>query len=408
MREVTVNCFDQTVHKYTTKGCPQGSICGPVFWDVALEPCLNELETMNEVDGVVAYADDIAIVVSGNSRRDLESRANKTLNVLNLWCHNNKLKISIEKSTYMLMRGNLERNPSIKIGLNNLKRTTSVRYLGVMIDEKQNFHDHIKYACSKALKSMNKIISIGQQKFHLPLKIIQTYHNSILVAIIAYGASVWGHRLNIARNAATINSTQRKILIRLSGAYSTTAQDALLVTLGIHPLHLSVLKRSSCYWLKKNNVIRATEVLRNLVTNREEIGRILMDKWQSSWDASSTGRRVYNFLPNVRERLKLSHIQPNRGMVHFITGHGPYNSTLHRLGILNSPRCACGTEQATPEHIMWECNETNEGAIRLGREVIRERNPYYILRNKDMYKMCEELAQRISTFYKFQYINNNL
>ena len=402
-RMVTIKCPDEEISKRISKGCPQGSICGPVFWDIALEPCLYKLQDKKEVRGVVAYADDILIIIEGDSRRELENKSNSVIEVLNSWCNENKLKISTEKTTYMLLRGRLERNPSIKMGNTNIKRTRTTKYLGFVLDEKLNFQPHINYISGKANKVMHKIISIGQHKFHLPLKTLRKYHNAILVAIMSYGSSTWAHRLNIIANAAAIDRVQRNILIRLTGAYRTTAKDALLVTLGILPMHLLIQKRAATYWLKKGKREEAEYILREPIGNMEDIWQCILRKWQAKWDTSPTGRRTYEFLPDIYERLTMKHLQPNKGMVHYITGHGPYNETLHRLGIINSPICMCGETIGTPEHVMWECKNTRRIRPDL-RTILAGRIVYEVIRIEALYQACQQLAGITSNFYKELYI----
>ena len=46
IRKVAVSCPGEIkTEKTTTKGCPQGSMCGSVFWDVALEQGSMSTET---------------------------------------------------------------------------------------------------------------------------------------------------------------------------------------------------------------------------------------------------------------------------------------------------------------------------------------------------------------------------
>ena len=392
----------ENITKTTTKGCPQGSVCGPMFWDLAVEPCLYKLNAMQETDGVIAYADDIAIVISGNSRTELENKAKITLDNLQTWCKQNKLQLSKEKTVYMLLKGNLQRNPTIRTGDFSIKRVKTTKYLGLLLDEKLNFTEHIKYICNKSLKIMNAIISIGQRKFHLPLSTIQRYHDSILAAIISYGSSVWGHRMNLINEAKLVNRVQRSILIRLTGAYSTVAQNGLLVTLGIQPMHLTIIKRAANYWLRKQNYIKATEIIKELVTNRQEIAIEIRRRWQNEWDTATTGRRVYEIFPDITERLQLHYIKPERGMIHFITGHGPFNETLNRLGIKESAECACRNGIGSPEHVVFWCSSTN---VNPGiRQHLIGKNTREILRDMNQYNMCNILTRETFKYIRDKYI----
>nr|CAD7264441.1 unnamed protein product [Timema shepardi] len=85
-------------------------------------------------------------------------------------------------------------------------------------EQRENFTAHIEEVLGRAQRVMNKIISIGQRRFHLPMRIIKTYHQVILLSIVGYGACVWAHRLNVVP-ARAVQSIQRNVLLRLTGAY---------------------------------------------------------------------------------------------------------------------------------------------------------------------------------------------
>ena len=401
-RKVKYKCPGDDVVKTTTKGCPQGSVCGPVFWNLAIEPCLRRMNSIQETEGVIAYADDIAMVIGGNSRSEIELKAKQALKCLHEWCKQNKLQLSQEKTVYMLLKGKLQRNPTIRTDNITVKRVKTTKYLGVILDENLNFHEHIEHICNRSFKIMNKIITIGQRRFHLPLKVIHRYHDSILSAIMSYGSSVWGHRMNLVHEARVVNRVQRSILIRLSGAYSTVPQDGLLVTLGIQPLHLTVLKRAANYWLKKQQYTRAAEIIQEPVINRQEVAKAIKRRWQRDWNLSSTGRRVYNIFPSIEERIQLSYIKPNTGMIHFITGHGPYNSNLNRLGLKDNAMCTCWNDIGTPEHVIMSCIDTNICPI--ARERLLNKNTYEIMRDIDAYEICSFLTKKICKYIKMKFI----
>lgn len=52
----------------STRGCPQGSVLGPVLWNFTYDILLEALNVGHERK-VVAYADDLIVLESGNSRK---------------------------------------------------------------------------------------------------------------------------------------------------------------------------------------------------------------------------------------------------------------------------------------------------------------------------------------------------
>lgn len=49
------------------KGCPQRSVCGTIFCDISISPCLKKLNDLEEVYSVIAYVDEMPIIVEGDS-----------------------------------------------------------------------------------------------------------------------------------------------------------------------------------------------------------------------------------------------------------------------------------------------------------------------------------------------------
>jgi len=48
-----MNTADGVLGKRPTRGCPQGSILGPIFWVLIFQPCLKKLNDLQEVEQVV-------------------------------------------------------------------------------------------------------------------------------------------------------------------------------------------------------------------------------------------------------------------------------------------------------------------------------------------------------------------
>lgn len=81
-----------------TKGCPQGSIYGPIFWDIVMAKLLGTFEDEEFVRSGVTYADDMAEVVEGDSRVMLEIKTINAIEAINRWCRENEVQVAINKT----------------------------------------------------------------------------------------------------------------------------------------------------------------------------------------------------------------------------------------------------------------------------------------------------------------------
>ena len=93
-RRVTYNDGKVNITRSLTKGCPQGSVCGPILWDISFEPVLRALLECEHISSHAAYADDIALIISAESRRELEFKGTEILRLLYQECNKIKLVIS--------------------------------------------------------------------------------------------------------------------------------------------------------------------------------------------------------------------------------------------------------------------------------------------------------------------------
>ncbi|KAK9302499.1 hypothetical protein QLX08_005558 [Tetragonisca angustula] len=120
-----------------SKGCPQGSVLGPQLWNLIIDEAIEDIsETGNQA---IAYADDIAIIVTGNSRKEIEQEANKVTEIL-MQCQKQKLQLSSNKSHMILLKDILDirRPPTVPIGNKSLRMVADTKYLGMYIGTRLN------------------------------------------------------------------------------------------------------------------------------------------------------------------------------------------------------------------------------------------------------------------------------
>ena len=81
--------------------CPQVSASGPEFWNILYNSLLN-LE-YRQYTNVIAYGDDLMILVKGSNQVEVENYANIEIqNVVN-WSRNNKMCFNDQKSKVMII-----------------------------------------------------------------------------------------------------------------------------------------------------------------------------------------------------------------------------------------------------------------------------------------------------------------
>jgi hypothetical protein len=359
-----------------------------------MDNLLTHITTGGDAVSAIAYADDLVILLQGESRKELESLGMRAIEKTNTWCKLNKMEIAVQKTTMLMLKGVLQRDPIIKLNNQSIKRSKTAKYLGVQLDKKLNFATHIEDMCNRSIKTMHNILSLSSRQYKIPLNIAQIYLSGVFSAIIGYSASVWAHRLLSVMPRLAVRRAHRGVLVRFVGAFASTSYEALAIVTDTLPIDYQIRQRAAIYWLRKGNQERVANVLGRQANTNRQIKQIIKSLWEEEWLASVKGARPRSFFPTLQHRQDMIHIVPTQGMVHYLTGHGPYPAHLLKLNLRDNDTCSCG-EQGTPEHIVLRCATGDPIAIQLRLE-LENMDTIEILRDMNKAEILNKLANRIS------------
>ena len=78
-----------------------------------------------------------------------------------------------------------------------------------------------------------------------------------------------------------------------------------------------------------------------------------VDKWQKVWNQTTEVNITKDYFPIVAERLNMK-IMLNQHLTTIMTGHGNIKAYLYRFKLTDSPKCPCGKNDQTTDHL-FEC-----------------------------------------------------
>ena len=126
-------------------GVPQGSILGPTLFSIYI----NDIVQASSLR-VRLFADDSALIMSDKSMETLNIKVNNELIKITNWLNNNKLSLNYTKTSCLLISpqvNNLEL--VVRINGNHIKISDAVKYLGITLQPKLRWYNHINILCKK-------------------------------------------------------------------------------------------------------------------------------------------------------------------------------------------------------------------------------------------------------------------
>jgi hypothetical protein len=246
-RSAIIRSGQEEYEHLINQGCPQGSVIGPTLWLILYDSLIRKM-TKKSRPGVetnfVCYADDALLQVRGSDIDDLFHYARTLLMEIVDWGKEVGLSFNASKTEIMVVHRfkppiSLEKPflfPLDREGNSQLIRlSTTMKYLGVILDEKFNFLPHMKYAKDKTAIAVQGLCRVVKQTWGLSQKQAVFLYNRCISPMILYGAEIWGNRMTNYTAKSCIGSGQRKMLLRATRAYRTTSSAALQVICNVPP-----------------------------------------------------------------------------------------------------------------------------------------------------------------------------
>ena len=211
--------IDQCVSDWNIllKGVPQGSLLGPTIFNLFINDIFYDLK----YGKLFNYADDNSVFLTAKTLDSLKESLQSSADEILDWCSTNLMEANPEKFQCIIADND---QVEINFGENTSVYTqTPVKLLGVLLDNKLNFNDHVSFIVKKATRQLNCMKRIA---YALPTDIKLLLYKSFVMSNLNYCPAVWHHCG--ARNTDKIEKIQFRALRFVFSDYDTPYEALLL------------------------------------------------------------------------------------------------------------------------------------------------------------------------------------
>ena len=238
------------------KGSAQGSLFGPFSYNVFTNDMFNLLDDDVEIYN---YADDNTILCSGKCLTDVKAKLLDNVNRLIGWYHENNMKVNSEKFQCIIF-GNVDDPGEFIIDKQSIVPEKTVKLLGIHLDNKLTFHDHISHICQKASKQVNVLARLSNVLSESNKMLL---YNSFIECYFNYCCTLWHFCSNV--DTFKVEKIQKRAL-RYVSRQMTSPYEELLQICQKSPLYIVRLRKIAelVYMVSEN---MCPTYLNNLFTN---------------------------------------------------------------------------------------------------------------------------------------------
>ena len=123
----------------------------------------------------------------------------------------------------------------VRMNGRNVRYAESVQYLGVSVDERMNFREHLKYLRCKLSNVVGQMRRVLRYKWRMRKCAWKIVYKGLFVACVMYGASVWCDSIKYGYARMLMNRCQRVAMYACVNVRRTVSTESMQVLMGAPP-----------------------------------------------------------------------------------------------------------------------------------------------------------------------------
>lgn len=341
----------------TIRGVPQGSVLGPTLWILTYNAVLRVAESGHMQ--LIGFADDTLLIVTAKNPYELEDLCNQLIRQIEAIVESMGCEFAGEKTQALFLspKRTLKREQmEIYVAGAKVNITETIKYLGVIVDDKINFASHVEYLVQKAKKMCGKLAGITRN-LRGPKENRRKLYTTIINQVILYAAPVWAPELS-KKSRHKINSAQRLANLRQIQGYVTVSGNSAAALANNPPADLLADEAArldvTVRRIKENEETAINDRRLAICAAKQAAREETLANWNRRWkeEVENWTRRLCDDLTTVNRGSMRSTFRTTQ----LLTGKGVFNRKA--IGKSDTDRCwYCPELEDNPEHTLFHCTE---------------------------------------------------
>ena len=148
------------------------------------------------------------------------------------------MKLAAHKTEAVLISGRkIVEKTEVTVGGSRMESKKTIKYLGVIIDDKLNFKEHVKYIGEKTSVTQ-RVLARMMPNIGRPDPFKRRIISALVTPIMLYACPIWLEALSVGTTRRILSSVYRLSAIRRVSGFRTVSDEAVLVLAKAIPIDI--------------------------------------------------------------------------------------------------------------------------------------------------------------------------